>query len=174
MFELVGAGESSLLITGFFGFVKVVACGFFLIALVERIGRRGALFLGALLMGIYMLIVAILTAKFPPNPDEGLTSPAIASITMIYLEAMAYNISWGAVSWIYVGEMFPSRIREAGTSIGVATQVSAVLECRPLFHTPLPSCADTTQVVVQLCVLVHHTSCRGESRMEDLPHVRNL
>lgn len=100
MFKLVGAGESSLLITGFFGFVKVVACFFFLIALVERIGRRGALLLGATLMGIYMLIVAILTAKNPPNPDAGLTPPAIASITMIYLEAMAYNISWGAVSWV--------------------------------------------------------------------------
>lgn len=100
VFKLVGAGQSSLLITGFFGLVKVIACFFFLLVLVERIGRRGALLLGATLMGIYMLIVAILTAKNPPNPDAGLTPPAIASITMIYLEAMAYNISWGAVSWV--------------------------------------------------------------------------
>lgn len=96
----MGAGQDSLLITGFFGFVKVVACFFFLLFLVERIGRRGALLLGAFLMGTYMLIVAILTAKFPPSADEGLTPAGIASLTMIYLEAMSYNISWGAVSWV--------------------------------------------------------------------------
>lgn len=72
VFQLVGAGESSILITGFFGLVKVVACFFFLLVLVERIGRRSALLLGATLMGIYMLIVAILTAKNPPDPDVGL------------------------------------------------------------------------------------------------------
>ena len=51
-------------------------------------------------MGSYMLIVAILTAKFPPDPDQGLTPTSIASLTMIYLEAMSYNISWGPVSWV--------------------------------------------------------------------------
>lgn len=51
-------------------------------------------------MGAYMLIVAILTVKFPPDPDAGLTSASIASLTMIYLEAMSYNISWGPVPWV--------------------------------------------------------------------------
>jgi hypothetical protein len=100
IFSLVGAGQNNLLITGFFGVVKVVACLFFLLFLIERIGRRGSLLAGALLMGSYMLIVAVLTAKFPPNPSAGLTPPAIASLTMIYLEAMSYNISWGPVPWV--------------------------------------------------------------------------
>ncbi|SPQ21498.1 c85be177-f7e5-4f44-876e-fa3418e71205 [Thermothielavioides terrestris] len=117
IFSLVGAGQNNLLITGFFGVVKVVACLFFLLFLIERIGRRGSLLAGALLMGSYMLIVAVLTAKFPPNPSAGLTPPAIASLTMIYLEAMSYNISWGPVPWI-----FPTRIREAGVAISTATQ----------------------------------------------------
>ena len=69
-----------------------------------------------------MLIVAILTAKFPPDPDAGLTSASIASLTMIYLEAMSFNISWGPTTWIYIGEIFPNRLREAGVAIGTATQ----------------------------------------------------
>lgn len=73
-------------------------------------------------MGIYMLIVAILTVKFPPNPDAGLTPPSIASLTMIYLEAMSYNISWGPVPWVYTGEIFSSRVREAGIAISTSTQ----------------------------------------------------
>ncbi|KAK2930943.1 Sugar/inositol transporter [Fusarium oxysporum f. sp. vasinfectum] len=108
IFGLVGAGQDKLLLTGFFGLVKVVAC----------------LFLPAIprLMGIYMLIVAILTVKFPPNPDAGLTPPSIASLTMIYLEAMSYNISWGPVPWVYTGEIFSSRVREAGIAISTSTQ----------------------------------------------------
>ncbi|CRK48223.1 hypothetical protein BN1723_007908 [Verticillium longisporum] len=73
-------------------------------------------------MGTYMLIVAVLTVTFPPNPDQGLTPPSIASLTMIYLEAMSYNISWGPVPWVYMGEIFPTRIREAGIAIGTSTQ----------------------------------------------------
>lgn len=38
-----------------------------------------------------MLIVAIVTATNPPDPDAGLTPPAIASITMIYLEASKFQ-----------------------------------------------------------------------------------
>lgn len=78
----------------------MVSCLFFLLFLVERLGRRGSLLAGAALMGTYMLIVAILTVKFPPDPNAGLTSPSIASLTMIYLEAMSYNISWGPVPWV--------------------------------------------------------------------------
>jgi len=122
IFSLVGAGQDNLLITGFFGVVKVISCLFFLLFLVERLGRRGSLLAGALLMGMYMLIVAILTVKFPPDPDAGLTPSSIASLTMIYLEAMSYNISWGPVPWVYTGEIFPTRIREAGVAIGTATQ----------------------------------------------------
>lgn len=122
IFTLVGAGQNTLLITGFFGVVKVVSCLFFLLFLVERIGRRGSLLLGAFLMGAYMLIVAVLTVVFPPNPAAGLTPPAIASLTMIYLEAMSYNISWGPVPWVYMGEIFPMRIRESGIAIGTSTQ----------------------------------------------------
>ncbi|KAI1057357.1 hypothetical protein LB505_014409 [Fusarium chuoi] len=71
-------------------------------------------------MGTYMLIVAILTVKFPPNPDAGLTPPSIASLTMIYLEAMSYNISWGPVPWVYTAGparlALPSALQRNGCS----------------------------------------------------------
>lgn len=51
-------------------------------------------------MGVYMLIIGLVTKYHPPNAKSGLTPPAIASITMIYLEAMTYNISWGPVPWV--------------------------------------------------------------------------
>jgi hypothetical protein len=106
IFAAVGAGENSLLLSGFLGVCKVVACFFFLLFLVERVGRRWSLIGGSFLMGAYMLIVAILTVSFPPNAKAGLTSPAIASLTMIYLEAMTYNISWGPVPCTFFAAPF--------------------------------------------------------------------
>ncbi|KAI1448907.1 putative MFS sugar transporter [Annulohypoxylon stygium] len=122
IFKAVGAGDQSLLISGFFGVVKVVSCLFFLLFLVERIGRRGSLIGGAFLMGAYMLIIACLTATHPPVASQSLTSTGAAAVAMVYLEAMSYNISWGPVPWLYMSEIFPSRIREAGVAVGTATQ----------------------------------------------------
>ncbi|KAI2616183.1 putative MFS sugar transporter [Hypomontagnella submonticulosa] len=122
IFKAVGAGDQSLLISGFFGVVKVVSCLFFLLFLVERIGRRGSLLAGASLMGAYMLIIACLTATHPPVSGQSLTSTGATAVAMVYLEAMSYNISWGPVPWIYMSEIFPSRIREAGVAVGTATQ----------------------------------------------------
>ncbi|KAH8200597.1 hypothetical protein TruAng_005249 [Truncatella angustata] len=122
IFTAIGAGSQSLFISGFFGVVKVVSCLFFLLFLVERIGRRGSLFGGAFLMGVYMLIIALLTATHPPVAGQGFTSTGAAAVTMVYLEAMTYNISWGPVSWLYMGEIFPTRLREAGIAVGTATQ----------------------------------------------------
>ncbi|KAJ6446789.1 mannose-6-phosphate receptor, binding protein [Purpureocillium lavendulum] len=122
IFSAVGAGKDAMLLSGFFGVCKVVSCLFFVLFLVERIGRKGSLLLGSFLMGVYMLTVGLITKFNPPDPKAGLTPPAIASLTMIYLEAMTYNISWGPVPWLYMGEIFPTRIREGGVAVGAATQ----------------------------------------------------
>ncbi|KAE8394875.1 general substrate transporter [Aspergillus alliaceus] len=123
IFQAVGAGDNSLFVSGFFGVAKVISCWFFLLFLVERIGRRWSLIIGAFLMGSLMLIVGILSKLFPPEPDAASISPAgIASILMVYLEAMCYNMSWGPVPWLYMSEIFPTRIREPGIAVGTATQ----------------------------------------------------
>ncbi|ORY70303.1 quinate permease [Pseudomassariella vexata] len=122
IFQAVGAGDQALLISGFFGVVKVVSCLFFLLFLIERIGRRGSLLAGAFLMGAYMLIIACLTATHPPKAGQGWTSTGAASVAMVYLEAMSFNCSWGPVPWLYMGEIFPTRLREAGVAVGTATQ----------------------------------------------------
>ncbi|PNY25636.1 MFS sugar transporter [Tolypocladium capitatum] len=122
IFNAVGAGQNALLLSGFFGVCKVVSCLFFVLFLVERIGRKGSLLVGSFLMGAYMLAVGLITKYHPPNPGAGLTPPAIASLTMIYLEAMTFNVSWGPVPWLYMSEIFPTRIREGGVAVGAATQ----------------------------------------------------
>ncbi|PTU21228.1 hypothetical protein P175DRAFT_0547475 [Aspergillus ochraceoroseus IBT 24754] len=124
IFAAVGASAKNvLLITGFFGVVKVVGCLIFLLFLVERVGRRWSLVVGAFAMGSLMLTVALLSKTHPPDPDSTkISSPAAAAIAMVYLEAMCYNMSWGPIPWLYISEIFPTRIREMGIAVGTATQ----------------------------------------------------
>ncbi|GAB1201983.1 hypothetical protein APSETT445_000581 [Aspergillus pseudonomiae] len=123
IFKAVGAGDNSLFVSGFFGVAKVISCWFFLLFLVERIGRRWSLIIGAFLMGLLMLIVGILAKVYPPDRNAtSISSAGIASILMVYFEAMCYNMSWGPVPWLYMSEIFPTRIREVGIAVGTATQ----------------------------------------------------
>ena len=43
-------------------------------------------------------------------------------IIMTYAEAFSYNMSWGPLPWLYVGEIFSSRTREVGVAVGGASQ----------------------------------------------------
>lgn len=141
-FSLLGTGDKSVFITGFFGLVKIAGVVTYIIFLVDRFGRRQPLMGGALLMGIFMLIVGIIIVTHPPNAKEGISSAGAAGIAMIYLEAFTFNFSWGpgilvprthclftstnatAGPWLYIGEIFPNRIREIGIASGAASQVS--------------------------------------------------
>lgn len=74
-------------------------------------------------MGTFMLIIAIVVAKFPPNPNATTITPSgVAAIAMVYAEAASFNLSFGPLAWLYIGEIFPNRIREIGVACGAASQ----------------------------------------------------
>ncbi|PWY71005.1 MFS sugar transporter [Aspergillus heteromorphus CBS 117.55] len=124
IFAAVGAGSSSKLVTGFFGVVKVVGVSIFQIFVMDRIGRRWPFMVGAAAMGSFMLIIACILATHPTNPhaNGGVTASGIAMIIMTYAEAFSFNMSWGPLPWLYVGEIFSSRTREIGVTVGAASQ----------------------------------------------------
>lgn len=124
IFSAVGAGSAAKLVTGFFGVVKVVGVLVFQLFVLDRIGRRVPFMVGAGAMGSFMLIIACILATHPVNPDAqtGTTHAGIASIIMVYAEAASYNMSWGPLPWLYMGEMFSSRTREVGVAVGAASQ----------------------------------------------------
>lgn len=125
IFSAVGAGSSAKLVTGFFGLVKVVGVSVFQLFVLDRIGRRIPFMVGAAAMGSFMLIIAIILATHPVSANttaSGPTSAGIACIIMTYAEAFSYNMSWGPLPWLYVGEIFSSRTREVGVMVGAASQ----------------------------------------------------
>ncbi|KAE8149519.1 general substrate transporter [Aspergillus avenaceus] len=125
IFEAVGGGSKSKLVTGFFGVVKVVGVSIFQLFVLDRIGRRIPFMVGAFAMGTFMLIIACVLATHPTKSGENNSSPTSAGIAMIimtYAEAFSFNMSWGPLPWLYVGEIFSNRTREVGVAAGAASQ----------------------------------------------------
>ncbi|KAF9883677.1 hypothetical protein FE257_003061 [Aspergillus nanangensis] len=126
IFEAVGASSSAKLVTGFFGLVKVVGVLTFQLFVLDRIGRRVPFMAGAAAMGSFMLIIACVLATHPTTSAEttggGASKAGIAMIIMTYAEAFSFNMSWGPLPWLYVGEIFSSRTREVGVAAGAASQ----------------------------------------------------
>lgn len=124
IFSAVGAGSAASLVTGFFGVVKVVGVLTFQIFVLDRVGGRRIPFMaGAFGMGSCMLVIACLVATHPPNASSTRTTSAgIASIFMTYAENFCYQMSWGPLAWLYLGEIFSNRTREIGVAAGAASQ----------------------------------------------------
>jgi MFS family permease len=119
---LVGGGSKDLLSTAIFGAVKVVACGFFVLFLSDRVGRRQLLIWGAVFMAACQISIAAVVKNKPPSADGNVSSSGIATVALIYLFFIAYNLSWVPLPWPYVSEIFPTRIRGFGIAVGVSSQ----------------------------------------------------
>jgi sugar porter (SP) family MFS transporter len=126
IFSAVGAGNSNLLVAGFFGVAKVIGVLTFQVFILDRIGgRRVPFMVGAFAMGSFMLIIACIVATHPPSAtaaSHGASRAGIAATIMTYAEAFSYNMSWGPLPWLYMGEMFSNRTRDVGVAIGAASQ----------------------------------------------------
>ncbi|GGC13233.1 arabinose-proton symporter [Parapedobacter defluvii] len=100
--------SSSLLQTLGIGFVNVVAT-FIAIGLVDKVGRKKFLLAGCLLMGLSLVIVGLcFHYKYFSN--------YIVLLGMLVYVG-AFGCTLGAVTWVYLSEIFPNRIRALALSV---------------------------------------------------------
>lgn len=73
-------------------------------------------------MGAFLFGLGGVLKSHPPSaPGNGAgSSSAQGMMALIYLFVVAYSLSWGPLQWIYIGEIFPTRIRDYGMGIGAA------------------------------------------------------
>jgi sugar porter (SP) family MFS transporter len=100
------------------GGLTVVVTIVMLVYVVDRVGRRRPLIIGALGMAACMLLLGLtfLTAGFNSGSAGWLAIVGLAGFKV------CYSLSWGGMVWILLGEMFPLRVR--GPIMGVATFVN--------------------------------------------------
>ncbi|KAL7270441.1 hypothetical protein RUND412_006855 [Rhizina undulata] len=114
----------SLFATGIFAVVKSVAAVMSMIFLVDKLGRRKLLLIGALGASCAMWYIGgfITATKLDPAHPQGKTAAGYVAITFVYVFAAFISISWNPVAWIYCSEIFPNRLRTLCVSLSTATQ----------------------------------------------------
>ncbi|KAI0058149.1 general substrate transporter [Artomyces pyxidatus] len=133
---------NSLLASGIYGIVKVVATSLFIFFFVDSLGRKASFFISAMGMGILFFIVGALLKTYPP-PATPVANPPTASkamAAMIYIYVCFYSMGWGPLPWVYVSDIFPTRTRHYGLATASASQWLwnfVVSKVTPTIHTNL-------------------------------------
>jgi len=81
------------------------------IAVIDKLGRKTLLLIGAVGMVICLTTVAVI---FQTHGHESYLLP------LLILYIVAFAISQGAVVWVYLGEVFPTTVRAKGQSLGTS------------------------------------------------------
>ncbi|MBL8656188.1 MAG: sugar porter family MFS transporter [Altererythrobacter sp.] len=121
LWQLAGFTESdALLINIVSGAVSIAAC-FVTIAVIDRIGRKPLLLIGSAGMAatLFVMVYAFSqgtldgAGQLQLSQEMGIVAVIAANLYVIF-----FNVSWGPVMWVMLGEMFPNQIR--GSALAVA------------------------------------------------------
>jgi SP family sugar:H+ symporter-like MFS transporter len=121
LWQLAGFTEDqSLQINIVSGLVSIAAC-FITIAVIDKIGRKPLLLIGSAGMAVTLFAMVYVFANGTLDPAGNLQlSPELGWVALIAanLYVIFFNVSWGPVMWVMLGEMFPNQIR--GSALAVA------------------------------------------------------
>lgn len=118
--ESVGLGERKLTFTAVIGFVNMAAT-FIAIGLVDRVGRRPLLMVGAGTMMLAQVVIAV-TSLMAPEGASGLGPSSIVILSMTGLAVVAFAFSLGPLVWLAISELFP--VSSRGACVGLASSIN--------------------------------------------------
>lgn len=119
LWEAVGFTEDYALQTNILSGVLSIGACLLTIALIDRIGRKPLLLIGSAGMAVSLGAVAWAFAQAVPG-DVGVTLPGhsgIVALVAANVYVIFFNVSWGPVMWVMLGEMFPTQIRGSALAV---------------------------------------------------------
>ncbi len=125
LWQAVGFSENdALLINVLSGALSIGAC-LVALGLIDRIGRKPLLWIGS--AGMAATLAAVTFAFSTATLDAGgqlRLSDAMGVVALVAANAYVvfFNMSWGPVMWVMLGEMFPNQIRGSGLAVAGAAQ----------------------------------------------------
>ncbi|MFM9271983.1 sugar porter family MFS transporter [Halomonas elongata] len=119
LWQSVGFSEGdALLINVISGAVSIGAC-LLAIALIDKIGRKPLLWVGSVGMAITLacLVFAFSTATLVDGNLQLSDDMGVFALLAANIYVFSFNVSWGPVMWVMLGEMFPNQMRGSGLAI---------------------------------------------------------
>ncbi|KAF7188724.1 Quinate permease [Pseudocercospora fuligena] len=127
VFKAIGVAgtNAGFLTTGIFGVVKTVLTFVWMFFLIDNLGRRNLLMIGAgggsvcmWIIGAYIYTRA--SGSKLTTSTEGLSSGGIAAMFFFYLWTAFYTPSWNGTPWVINSEMFDMNTRGLGQASAAA------------------------------------------------------
>ena len=120
LWEAVGFSEDYALQTNILSGVLSIGACLATIALVDRIGRKPLLLIGSAGMAVTLATVAYAFSTAVTAPGGAVTLPGnngVIALVAANLYVIFFNMSWGPIMWVMLGEMFPNQIRGSGLAV---------------------------------------------------------
>ena len=105
--------KTALWVTGLSSLTSII-CALVPVLTIDRLGRRGFLWGGALWQGAVFCVLAGLLAHI----KTGGHSYGVAAVVMIFLYYGGNAVTWLGPSWAYPAEILPLQTREKGLALG--------------------------------------------------------
>ncbi len=125
LWQSVGFNESdALLINVISGAVSILACVITLL-IIDRVGRKPILWAGSIGMAISLTAMAAAFSTASVDADAQLQLSENAgrlALVSANFYVFAFNMSWGPVMWVMLGEMFPNQLRGSGLAVSGLAQ----------------------------------------------------
>jgi len=125
LWQAVGFSESdALLINIISAGVSIAAC-LITLKVIDRVGRKPLLTVSSIGMAITLglMVFAFINSEFDTQANR-LVMGELGTLALIAANAYVFffNLSWGPVMWVMLGEMFPNQIRGSGLAVAGLAQ----------------------------------------------------
>lgn len=124
LWQAVGFSEADALkINILSGAVSILAC-LLSIALIDKIGRRPLLLIGSIGMTVTLGILAWAFAQAAIVDGHVVLPGGVGPVALVAANVYVvfFNLSWGPVMWVMLGEMFPNQMRGSALAVAGAAQ----------------------------------------------------
>ena len=124
LWQAVGFSENdALLINVLSGGLSIGACLIALL-LIDRIGRKPLLLIGSVGMSVALALMVVAFASGSLVDGRLQLSDGMGRLALIAanIYVVFFNMSWGPVMWVMLGEMFPNQIRGSALAVSGAAQ----------------------------------------------------
>ncbi|CAI0643712.1 unnamed protein product [Colletotrichum noveboracense] len=112
--------NTSFLTTGIFGVVKTIVTFVWILWLIDQLGRRNLLMIGAIGGSLCMWYIGGYLALNPASGTGGLSGGGISAMVFFYLWTVFYTPSWNGTPWVINSEMFDQNTRSLGQASAAA------------------------------------------------------
>ncbi|CAK7565225.1 MAG: hypothetical protein SEPTF4163_003137 [Sporothrix epigloea] len=118
LFKALGLGTRLSLLVGGIESTLKIGCTVLEMLLIDRVGRRITLTIGAAVMFVAMLINGALPLAYPHNVNR---ASDYTCIVFIFVYSLGYSMGFGPASWVYGSEIFPTTLRARGLNLSASS-----------------------------------------------------